>query len=173
MPLKDDLLAEGEPEREYHAGIADRLARKRVAGGAIIRDHADRILFVEPIYKPHLEIPGGLAETNESPLAACCREVREEIGLDLSIDRLLVVDWVPEHGVWGDGLMFIFDGGHLDESQIASIRLPVDELTSFKFLTLDEALPMLKPSMGRRLRLACESLGCSGPPKYGEFGREV
>ena len=47
MPLEEDLLAEGEPEREYHVGIAGRLARKRVAGGAIVRDEGSRILFVE------------------------------------------------------------------------------------------------------------------------------
>lgn len=171
VPLEDDLLAEGEPEREYRPGIASRLARKRVAGGAVVRDGADRILFVEPIYKPYLEIPGGLADANESPLAACHREVREEIGVALAIGRLLVVDWVPEHGVWGDGLMFIFDGGYLNEAQIVSINLPADELTAFKFLSLDEALPLLKPSMARRLHLACDSLDAGANPTYGEFGR--
>ena len=173
VPLEEDLLADGEPEREYHAGIASRLARKRVAGGAIVRDRADRILLLEPIYKPYLEIPGGLAETNESPRDACHREVLEEIGLDRPVGRLLIVDWVPEHGVWGDGLMFIFDGGHLDDAETAAIRLPVDELAAYKFLTVDEALPLLKPSMARRLQLACRSLDESGAPTYGEFGREL
>ena len=172
MPLEDDLLAEGEPEREYHAGIAGRLARKRVAGGAIVRDEGSRILFVEPIYKPYLEIPGGFADANESPRTACRREIREELGMDLPVGGLLVVDWVPKHGVWGDGLMFIFDGGDLNASQIASIRLPADELAAYKFLTLDEALPFLKPSMARRLQLAYESLEHAGPPRYVEFSRE-
>lgn len=166
------MLAEGEPEREHHPGIASRLARKRVAGGVIVRDQADRILFVEPIYKTHLEIPGGLAEINESPRDACHREVLEEIGLDRPVGRLLIVDWVPEHGVWGDGLMFIFDGGHLDDAEIAAIRLPADELAAFKFLNIDEALPLLKPSMARRLQLASESLEHQQEPRYGEFGRE-
>jgi ADP-ribose pyrophosphatase YjhB (NUDIX family) len=173
VPLEDDQLADGEPEKEYHAGIAGRLARKTVAGGALICDQADRILFVEPIYKPYLEIPGGVANANESPRAACRREVREELGVDLPIGRLLVVDWVPEHGVWSDGLMFIFGGAQITDAQIASIELPDDELAAFKFLTLDEAAPLLKPSMARRLRLASQSMEDGETPRYGEFGRET
>lgn len=171
VPLEEDLLADGDPEKEFNPGVAGRLARKRAAGGALIRDAANRILFVEPIYKPYLEIPGGVANENESPRAACRREVREELGLDLTIERLLVVDWVPQHGVWGDGLMFIFGAGRIDDSQIAAIHLPDDELAAFKFLTLDEAEPLLRPSMARRLRLAYQSLADGASPRYGEFGR--
>jgi len=41
VPLEDDLLADGEPEREFHAGIASRLARKRAADAGV----ADRTAF--------------------------------------------------------------------------------------------------------------------------------
>ncbi len=68
--------------------------------------------------------------------------------------------------------MFIFSGGHLSDTDIASIDLPADELAAFKFLTLDEAIPLLKPSMARRLQLAAQSLEDGGTPRYGEFGRE-
>ncbi|WP_208865223.1 NUDIX domain-containing protein [Amycolatopsis rubida] len=37
--------------------------------------------------------PGGLVEDGESPLAACRREVGEELGIDVPVGRLLVVDW--------------------------------------------------------------------------------
>jgi hypothetical protein len=36
--LDDDLLAEGEPEKEFIPGIAAKMPRKRVAAGALIRD---------------------------------------------------------------------------------------------------------------------------------------
>ena len=97
--FRDDLAAEGEPEKEFNPGIASRLPRKTTAGGALIRNREGLILFLEPTYKPTLEIPGGVAEQNESPLDACRREVREEIGLDIEIGGLLVVDWVPAQGV--------------------------------------------------------------------------
>lgn len=103
VDLEADPAAEGEPEVEFNPGIAARIPRKRAASGALIRDEAGRILFVEPVYKPTLDIPGGTTEENESPLDACIREVREELGIEREIGLLLVVDWVPAHGVWGMG----------------------------------------------------------------------
>jgi 8-oxo-dGTP pyrophosphatase MutT (NUDIX family) len=172
VTLAEDLFAEGEPEREFNPGIAGRLPRKRVAGGALIRDHAGRVLFVVPGYKPFLDIPGGVADADESPLAACRREIREEIGLDLPVSRLLVVDWIPAHGVWPDGVMFIFDGGQLDEDQAADLKPTDDELKDLRFLTYDEAVPLLRPSMARRVRSALDALD-EGQPRYAEFGRSL
>lgn len=171
MKFDEDLQAEGLPELEFDPGIAERIPRKRVAGGALIRNGADRLLFVTPGYKPFLEIPGGVAESNESPLCACRREVKEELGLDLDISRLLVVDWMPAHGVWTDGVMFIFDGGQLDDEQSARLGVTDPELTGFRFLTLTEATSHLRPSMARRIARALAALR-DGIPRYAEFGRE-
>jgi 8-oxo-dGTP pyrophosphatase MutT (NUDIX family) len=160
-----DLRAEGEPEKEFHPGIAARIPRKNVAAGALIRDRRDRILFVVPTYKPLLDIPGGLVEDDEAPKAACEREVAEELGLTLRIGALLVVDWIPSRGVWRDALLFVYDGGVLDDERIARIRLQAEELAEFRFLTLDEARPELRPSLARRLAVARD-----GRPVYAEFG---
>lgn len=167
MNRQDDLVAEGEPEKEFNPGIAARLPRKTVAGGALIRDRTGRILFLEPTYKPTLDIPGGIAEYDESPYDACRREVMEEIGLDREIGALLVVDWVPAHGPWTDALAFIFDGGILDGDQLT---LDPIEVRTAKFLTLAEATPRLRPSMTRRLALAQQAL-TSRTPSYADFGR--
>jgi ADP-ribose pyrophosphatase YjhB (NUDIX family) len=163
----NDLAAEGEPEREFNPGIAARLPRKTAAGGAMIRDQAGRILFLEPTYKPTLDIPGGIVEYDESPYEACRREVTEEIGLDLQIGRLLVVDWVPAHGPWSDALAFVFDGGTLDNTPLT---LDPTEARAYHYLTLAEAGPHLRPSMARRLALAQQSL-TTGIPAYADFGR--
>ena len=167
MNRQDDLVAEGEPEKEFNAGIAGRLPRKTVAGGALIRDRGGRILFLEPTYKPTLDIPGGIAEYDESPYDACCREVKEEIGLDLEIGPLLVVDWVPVLGPWTDALAFVFDGGVLDNGNLVP---DPTEVRAIHFLTLAEASPRLRPSMTRRLALAQQSL-TTGTPSYADFGR--
>jgi len=119
----------------------------------LIRNSAGEILFLEPVYKPTLEIPGGVAEYNESPLEACRREIREELGLDLEVGALLVADWVPAHGVWFDGLMFIFDGGVLSDEEISRIQLDPAESRRQVFLSLDRALPRLKPSLARRIAI--------------------
>ncbi|TCC32445.1 NUDIX domain-containing protein [Kribbella sindirgiensis] len=169
MNRQNDLAAEGEPEREFNPGIAARFPRKTAAGGALIRDPAGRILFLEPTYKPTLDIPGGIVESDESPYEACCREVREEIGLDLAISRLLVVDWVPAHGPWSDSLAFVFDGGVLDHEPLV---LDPTEVRAHHFLALPEATPRLRPSMTRRLTLAQQAL-TTNTHVYADFGRPI
>jgi 8-oxo-dGTP diphosphatase len=106
-------LYERDPEawNTYLAEGNAKQARKRVGADVLIRDEQGRILLVNPRYKPDWDLPGGMAEANESPVAAARRELKEELGLELEIGRLLVVAWVPPHGPWDDSLMFIFDGG--------------------------------------------------------------
>ena len=58
------------------------LARKRMAAGALFRDANGRVLLVNPVYKNTWDLPGGAVEAEESPHAACRREVAEELGLD-------------------------------------------------------------------------------------------
>jgi len=74
---------------------AASLARKWMAAGALIRDAASAVLLVDPVYKPQWEVPGGAVDAGESPLAACRRELAEEIGLDRPVGRVLTVDWIP------------------------------------------------------------------------------
>ncbi|WP_336161040.1 NUDIX hydrolase [Amycolatopsis sp. VC5-11] len=167
-----DLRDEGEPEAEFNPGIAERFPRKNAAAGALVRDERGRILFVCPTYKPFLEIPGGLVEDGESPLAACRREVREELGIDVPLGRLLVVDWLPAHGVWRDSLQFVFDGGVLSREQIGAIRLAADEVSRFEFLDLEAAQTQLRPSKARRIALAHQAF-LAGETVYGEFGRRL
>ncbi|MFI7466886.1 NUDIX domain-containing protein [Nonomuraea sp. NPDC049646] len=64
-------------------------------------------------YKLDWVPPGGMPEANESPAAAARREIKEELGLDIRVGRLLAVDWVSPHGPRDNSLMFIFDGGTL------------------------------------------------------------
>ncbi len=166
-----DLRDEGEPEAEFNPGIASRLPRKNVAAGALIRDEEGRVLFLSPTYKPFLEIPGGLTEDDESPLAACRREVREEVGLDLSIGRMLLVDWMPTHGVWRDSIQIIFDGGVLTTEQAKTITPAANEVSRVEFLPVYTAKDRLRPSMARRVELAHRAL--NEETIYAEFGRSA
>ncbi|MFI6484323.1 NUDIX domain-containing protein [Nonomuraea sp. NPDC050663] len=50
---------------------------------------------MSPTYKPSWDLPDGTAEANESPAAAAQREIKEELGLDIDLGPMLVVDWVP------------------------------------------------------------------------------
>ncbi len=123
------------------------------AAGALIRDEQGRILLLEPTYKDHWEIPGGIIEVGETPSQGCARELTEELGLVREPGMLLVVDWAP-HPTQGDRVLFVFDGGTLTVNEIASIRLQAEELRSYAFLPPDETFHQLIPRLERRMRAA-------------------
>jgi len=161
-PATWEHLAEGNAKQ----------ARKRVGADVILRDAAGRLLLVDPMYKPDWDLPGGMAEANEPPRKAVRREVREELGLELTVGRVLVVDWVAPHGPWDDLLMFVFDGGTLSEQQIHELKFIDGELRAFRFCTEDEAAKLLRDYVWRRVRVALEGLA-TGRARYVEDGREV
>src|SRR6266702_2630058 len=109
-----------------------RVATPRVAAGVLIRDGSDRVLLVKPTYKDGWDIPGGYVEPGESPKHAATREVREELGIDVVVGRLLAIDWAP-HPDEGDKLLFIFDGGRLTQSLDEGVTLEAAELDRVEF----------------------------------------
>jgi 8-oxo-dGTP diphosphatase len=127
------------------------------AAGALFLDETGRVLLVEPNYKNHWEIPGGLIEVGETPSQGCAREVAEELGLTRDPGRLLVVDWAP-HPTQGDRVLFVFDGGTLTAAEIAMIRLQPEELDSYEFLPPAQALDRLIPRLRRRVDAALHAL---------------
>jgi 8-oxo-dGTP diphosphatase len=129
--------------------------KKRAATGALFFDAAGRLLVVKAAYgERRWGIVGGVVEEGESPRDGCAREVREEIGLDAPIGRLLVVDHTSADARSDDSLQLLFDGGTLDAAQIAAIRLQAEELTEFRFVRPEEALMMIGGKLGRRLPAA-------------------
>lgn len=122
-----------------------------MAAGALIRDGAGRVLLVEPTYKSGWEVPGGAVEAEESPSAACRREVLEELGLDRPVGRVLAVDWVPSRPERPEGLILVYDGGVLSEADIAAIRLPADELASYAFVDVEQVTKLASALLARRI----------------------
>ncbi len=54
----------------------------------------------------------------------------------------------------------MFDGGILGQSMIRSICLRSDELRSYRFVSLDEAVRLVNPRLGWRLRAIGEADAC-------------
>ncbi|QEU89810.1 NUDIX domain-containing protein [Streptomyces kanamyceticus] len=111
------------------------------------------VLLVRPSCKPMWEIPGGYIEMGESPLAACRREVEEELGITPVIGPLLVTDWAPNPGE-GDKVLYIFDGGELNADAAALIKLASDELLAAEFHPAEDFDELLIPRLARRVKRA-------------------
>jgi ADP-ribose pyrophosphatase YjhB (NUDIX family) len=153
-------LYERDPEA-WNAYLAEGNAkqpRKRVSADVLLRDEHGRILLVDPTYKPDWDLPGGMAEANEPPAEAVRRELREELGLDVTVGRLLCVDWVSPHGPWDDLISFIFDGGVLNDEAVGGLRLVDDELRAFEFCDEGQAKERLRPYVWRRVSAALDAL---------------
>ncbi|WP_101255984.1 NUDIX hydrolase [Streptomyces barkulensis] len=126
-----------------------------VAAGVLLFDETDRVLLVDPTYKPGWEFPGGVVEPGEPPARAGLREVAEELGLRLDTAlRLLVVDWEPPRPPGYGGLRLLFDGGRLTTEAARGLLLPGSELRGWRFATEREAAGMLPPVRMERLRWA-------------------
>ncbi|MET7657248.1 MULTISPECIES: NUDIX domain-containing protein [unclassified Streptomyces] len=126
-----------------------------VAAGVLLFDELDRVLLVDPTYKPGWEFPGGVVEPGEAPARAGVREVEEETGIRLDeLPGLLVVDWErPAPPAYG-GLRLLFDGGRLDSAAVSGLLLPGPELRAWRFVTEEEAAGLLPPVRYERLRWA-------------------
>lgn len=145
---------EGLPVEQYVAG----LARKRMAVGVLFRDPVGRVLLVEPSYKPNWEIPGGAVDADESPWAAATRELVEELGWENRVGRLLLVDYVRPQDSRPEGVIFVFDGGVLDESDLVGMVFPDAEILSAGLHTVEEARGKVKPLLADRLAVALQAV---------------
>lgn len=134
----------------------DSLPKKRMGAGCLFFNSNGEVLLVKPSYKNSWEIVGGVVEDNESPKAACEREIAEEIGLTIQIKNLLVVDYnsYPEDKHKTESLMFIFDGGMLSEEDIAKIRLQESELEGYQFFPVDSLPDNLQSNLAQRIHMA-------------------
>ncbi|WP_197739636.1 NUDIX hydrolase [Mycolicibacterium sp. P1-18] len=110
------------PPAQYYAG----LARVRQGAGALVTTPDGRVVMYDVTYRDYLELPGGAVEVGESPPAACARECREELGVDVVVGRLLVLDHQADGGDRGDSVMFVYDGGVVDEAALGNV-VPDDE----------------------------------------------
>ncbi|RCX21333.1 ADP-ribose pyrophosphatase YjhB (NUDIX family) [Fontibacillus phaseoli] len=74
------------------------MSKKPVGAAAVITDSNGRVLLVKHNYgKYNWELPGGLSELNESAENTAKREVLEETGLEVAVERLTGVYYEPTY----------------------------------------------------------------------------
>jgi 8-oxo-dGTP diphosphatase len=140
------------------------------SAGALIFDHAGRLLILKPTYKTGWTIPGGVMEADgETPWDACRREVREECGIEVCSGRLACVDFHPGRPGHPGGIRFLFDCGPADDAALAAITVQPEEIAEYLLAPLDAALDLLRPPIRRRVRAVSRHRGFV----YLEDGRPV
>lgn len=115
---------------------------RRTEGAHVwVTDEAGRVLVVRTTYMgPGWMLPGGRIERDETPHDGAARETYEETGLEVVLDRLVLVDGRPN-----DNVSFVFAGrvtggalepqlgeiaeaGWVDRDEIARTSVPLREL---------------------------------------------
>jgi 8-oxo-dGTP diphosphatase len=147
------------------------LPRIPASAGALIFDGVGRLLIVNPTYKAHWTIPGGIMEADgETPWEACRREVLEEVGLHVERGRLVAVDFLRPKASKPGGMRFLFDCGVLPGAALGAIVLQEEELSEHRLVDPARALELLSGPLRRRVGAA---LAVPGGCVYLEDGRPV
>lgn len=112
-----------------------------MASGVLVWDETGRLLLVKTHHREELILPGGLVEKGESPAEAARREVAEELGLKLSLGRLLAVQYLGAQGEIPSTVQFVFDSEPAPGTP--GLRLQEDEIAEAFWLAPAEALARL------------------------------
>jgi ADP-ribose pyrophosphatase YjhB (NUDIX family) len=96
------------------------------AAGVLISRSDGRTLMVRTHHRTSLVMPGGMVEEGESPAVAAEREVREEVGLDVRVTRLLAVQHKAADDRAPERYLFDFDCEPLAATPL--LRLQADEI---------------------------------------------
>lgn len=136
----------------------EAMSKKRMTASALLLNEQDNVLIVKPTYRAEWLLPGGLVEDNESPRQACAREIKEELGIEPPLHKLLCVEYLSDDGQQTESVQFVFYGGLITESQISSIALPEPELSEYRFSTREEALQLLSCKLAKRLPYCLQAL---------------
>jgi ADP-ribose pyrophosphatase YjhB (NUDIX family) len=138
------------PRRRDHYAL---LPAPMMAATVLVTDTSGRVLVLDPSYKDHLELPGGMVEADESPAQGAARELAEELGLTVPVGRLLAVDTSPAAATrHGRALIcMIFAAPPLTPAQAGQLSFPDGEIRAAYRLSRDEAARRLPARAAARL----------------------
>lgn len=91
---------------------ADRTYRPRPGAYAVIRQGYRVLLTHQAEPEPEFQLPGGGIDPGENPIPALCREVIEETGYSIRVERKLGVfrrfTYMPEYNLWAEKVCHIY-----------------------------------------------------------------
>lgn len=152
--FKDDVPAMTNVATIVHRAINASLVRE-VVGALVFHPDGERILLVKAsrgFTKGMWNIPGGFVTYAESPEEGMRREMNEETGLDIKLEKLLGV-FTQKFGspYYMRGHMF------LAHARTTELALQKDEIADAQWFSLADAKRQLLNPFGRRAMQALES----------------
>ncbi|WP_234104902.1 NUDIX domain-containing protein, partial [Streptomyces venezuelae] len=131
-------------------------------------------------YRTTCLLPGGAVDKDESPAQGAARELREELGVAMTVDRGLAVDWVSADSIntpadmrFPGEILHVYDGGTWNNEQIASIQLPEGEIDSVEFVEPSRLHALMSPGDARRALSALRARINNAGPALLEDGRPI
>lgn len=143
--------------------------RKRLIAHALVLDAAGRVLLCEPSFKPDWELPGGIVEPGESPLAGCTREMHEEMTFAPAVGRVLVVDWLRPYQGWEDAVELVFATAVVSEQEKAAMVPDGHEILALHWLDVSDAAARMTSFGAARLAASLQA-DAAGTTLYTEAG---
>ena len=137
----------------FNEVLDSALPRKRVIVQGLLRNEHGQVLLCELVYKREWDLPGGVVDPNESPTVALAREIREELGLDLPVGDLLLVNWLPPWRGWQDACLFVFDIGVNDSAIADGLVIEAREIAAVHWCDPTEAVSHVAPYLAELLPL--------------------
>jgi 8-oxo-dGTP diphosphatase len=116
--------------------------RHSVSVAGIVVDDEGRVLAIRRRDNDHWEAPGGVLELNESFEGGVCREILEETGVTVKVERLTGVYKNMSRGVVA--LVFRCRPLHGQAG-------PTDEAGEVRWITRDEAAALMSPAFSVRV----------------------
>lgn len=136
-----------------HKSKKELFPEKRVSSIGFILNEDQKILLVKPSYYNYWHLPGGFVDENESPIQAVSREIKEEINLDLSPHRLIIINYTSAYKDQKEVIVFIFDFGVVTKNLIQSLKLDNEEIVDYGFFEKSKAMELVGPGRSKRLEM--------------------
>jgi 8-oxo-dGTP diphosphatase len=111
---------------------------KRMSSAAImVENSAGELLIVKANYKEYWTLPGGIIDEGETPKQAACREVNEEVGIDIKPEQVTFVAVVDRISNEAQTYQFLFKAELPSDTKII---LQSSELDEYAFVARDKVL---------------------------------
>lgn len=111
-----------------------------------------------------LILPGGLVEVDESPATAAAREVSEELGIDITVQRLLAIEHRSAQSGRPSSVQFVFAPTKPLQEDLG-LSLQPEEIAEAHWVPRDQVVERRALAGQQRTRAALNALD-SGVPEY-------